>query len=221
MMARWSAFCTATQTEEAWEVFKRTAFETSVNDDEATIAELVWMQIAHTVMWKMRELEQRLILKDWNSLELRAVLIASEPSVAGWGCLQMKSNLNGRSSNYPRRYWDDYVDLGYMVVIPQPEGHAIITACETDCRFRLPEIVKIHRFMPVRTNPSEPLKANAILKRELSEKFWELNEIGICDSLYQSWSEPERNKVQTWLKIRDRRSPTLLSQLKKGLPTIL
>lgn len=220
--ARWSAYCAATQSTDSWETFKATAFESPVDDEEAIVAERKWQEETHALLWKMHDLEQRLKLRDWNSLDFRAILVAaSTPAVAGWGCMPMRFDLRGLQVDDPRRLWNDHIEFGYMVVIPQPEGHAIITACEQDTRFRIREIVRIHRFMPERINPNEPLTAEARLKRGLSQKIWELNELGICESLYQSWPESERNKVQNWMKKRWSLDPMLLSQVKQDLPGIL
>ena len=221
MLARWNAYFAMTQTAEGWDLFKETAYERALSDDEATKAEAAWRDETHAVMRKMRDLERRSRLGDWNSLEFRALLVASKPTVAGWGCLMMKFDLSGLRADDPRRHWDRHIELGYIIVIPQQEGHAIITACEPETRFRVPEIVKIHRFMPVRTNPNEPHTAEAILKRGLSQRIWELNEIGMRESLYQSWSETERNEVKAWMKKRGSRQPTLLKQASNSLPSFL
>jgi|GEM_PF-3828239 len=73
----------------------------------------------------------------------------------------------------------------------------------------------------LRTNPNEPHTAEAILKRGLSQRIWELNEIGMCESLYQSWSDAERNEVKAWMKKRGSRQPTLLKQASNSLPSFL
>ena len=103
----------------------------------------------------------------------------------------MKFDLGGLHADDPGRHWDRHVELGYMIVIPQRGGHAIITACEPETRFRVPEIVRIHRFMPVCANPNQPYQAEGDLKRKISRRIWELNEIGMRESLYQSWSTTE------------------------------
>lgn len=104
-VARWNAHCIATESEEGWNRFKETAFERTVSDDEAANAENKWRTEAHAVMWKMRELEQRLARQEWNSLEYRALLLKSNPTVAGWGCLTMPFDLRGLHPDDPRRHW--------------------------------------------------------------------------------------------------------------------
>ena len=135
MLARWNAHFTGTETEEGWKRFKETAFHTPVSDEVAEKAENEWMNVAHGVMEKMRDLERRLARREWTSLECRALLLKSNPTVAGWGCLMMKFDLGGLHADDPRRHWNRHIELGYMIVIPQQGGHAIITACEPETRF--------------------------------------------------------------------------------------
>ena len=78
----------------------------------------------------------------------------------------------------------------------------MITACEPDLRFRVPEIVRIHKYIPVRANPNEPYQAEEHLKQRISQKIWDFNEIGMRESLYQSWSSAEQKTVQAWMKNR-------------------
>ena len=182
-------------------------------------AENEWMNVAHGVMEKMRDLERRLARREWTSLECRALLLKSNPTVAGWGCLMMKFDLGGLHADDPRRHWNRHIELGYMIVIPQQVGHAIITACEPETRFRAPEIVSIHKYIPVCANPKEPYQAEEHLKRRISRRIWELDEIGMRESLYQSWSAAEQNEVQAWMKNRGTRQATLSSQASSHLPT--
>lgn len=220
MLARWNANFVGTQTEEGWERFKETAFSTPVSDEKAASAWEEWRDVAHTVMGKMRDLKRRLASEEWNSLEYRAVLLESKPTVAAWGCLMMKFGISGLPPDDLRRYWDRHIELGYMIVIPQQGGHAIITACEPDTRFRVPEIVRIHKYIPVCVNPNQPYSAGERLKREISRKIWELSdEIGMRESLYQSWSAAEQKEVQEWMKQeRWMRQPTLFNQPSSRLP---
>ena len=200
MAARWNAHFTGTETKEGWKRFKETAFKTVVSDDEAANAENQWRHVAHAVMGKMRDLERRLAQRKWNSLDYRALLLESNPTVAGWGCLMMKFALGGLHPDDPRRHWDHHIELGYMIVIPQQEGHAIITACEPDSRFRVPEIASIHKYLPVRADANEPYQAQEHLKQRISRKIWELDELGMRESLYQSWSAAQQSEVQAWMK---------------------
>ena len=218
-LARWNAHFRGTETQDGWKLFKETAFETSVNDDEAASAQNEWGNVAHALMLKMRGLERRLARREWNSLEYRAHLLKSNPTVAGWGCLIMKFDLDGLHADDPRRHWNRHIELGYMLVIPQQGGHAIITACEPDTRFRVPEIVRIHKYIPVCADPNEPYQGEEHLKRRISRKIWELNEIGMRESLYQSWSAAEQSEIQAWMKNRETRLPTLSSQSLSHLPS--
>ena len=202
MLARWNAHFLETETEEGWKRFKETAFNVPVNDDEAATAESEWCQVAHAVMTKMRDLEARLARSEWNSLDYRALLLASDPAVAGWGSLTMKFELRALHPDDLRRHWQDHVELGYIIVIPQQNGHAIITACEPRTRFRVPEIVRIHNYVPQRLNPNEPHRADEHLRRRISGKLWNLNELGIRESLYQSWSATQQRDVQLWMNSR-------------------
>ena len=218
MAARWHAHSIGTKTNEGSKRFKDTAFETAASDDQAINAEDEWRNAAHAVMWKMRDLEGRLARKEWNSLEYRALLLKSNPTVAGWGCWMMKLDLSGLHPDDPRRHWDNHIELGYMIVIPQQEGHAMITACEPDLRLRVPEIVRIHKYIPVCANPNEPYQAEEHLKQRISQKIWNFNEIGMRESLYQSWSSAEQRTVQAWMKNRVTRQRIFSRQASSRLP---
>ena len=211
MLSRWNAIFMATQMEEGWERFKETAFSTPISDEKAASAWEEWRDVAHAVMGKMLDLKRRLASEEWNSLEYRAFLLESRPTVAAWGCLMIHLRRNGHR----------HIELGYMIVIPQHDGHAIITACETGVRCLLPDIVRIHKYMPMCANPNEPYSAGERLKREISWKIWEIfNEIGMKESLYQSWPMAERKEVQEWMKKeRWMRQPTLLNQPSSRLPS--
>ena len=220
-LARWNAHYKGTETEEGWKRFKETAFKMAVSEEDATNAENEWRDVANAVMRKTRDLERRLARREWNSLEYRALLLESIPTVAGWGCLMMKFDLSGLHANDPKRHWNHRIELGYMIVIPQQDGHAIITACEPDSQFRVSEIVRIHKYMPLRANPNELFKAEVNLKRGLSQRIWELNEIGMGESLYQSWSAVEQKDVQAWMKNRGSHHPTPSILASSYLPSIL
>ena len=220
MLARWNAHCMETTTEEGWRRFKQTAFDKPVGDEVAAEAEREWGKQARAVMGKMRDLEQRLAKKEWNSLEYRALLLKSKPMVAGCGCLAMQFGLSSLEDSDPRKAgWKDYVELGYMIVIPQEDGHAIITACEPATRFRAPEIARIHDSMPVCADPNKPYQAEEALRHRLSRRVWGLNELGLRESLYQAWPEVEQDKVQTWMKERRRYQPMHPDQAPNNLPT--
>lgn len=217
-LARWNAHFTNTKTEEGWTKFKEISFNTEVTDEEAVNAENIWRKQAHAVMEKMCDLEQRLARQEWNSLEYRAVLLESRPSVAGWGCMSKKFNVSGIHPDDPRRYWGQHIELGYMVVIPQQDGHAIITACEPDTRVRVPEIASIHNYIPRPANPNEPYRVDKRLSLLISGKLWGLNEIGMRESLFQSWSTTKQRGVQAWMKNRGSCQSSLFSPGKTHLP---
>ena len=219
VLARWNAHFVGTETSEGWKRFKETAFDTAVTDKEATVLESMWKLKVHAVMGKLRDLERRLARKEWDSLEYRALMLASSPTVAGWGCLPIKFDVSGLHQDDPRTHWGQHVELGYMIVIPQQDGQAIITACEPDTRFRIPEIVRIHNYVPTRADPNEPYQADESLKRRISRRIWEeLNEIGMSESLYQSWSATERREVQAWMKNRGLRQHSISGAAANCLP---
>ena len=112
------------------------------------------------------------------------------------------ARLNALLTRDPRRYWNQHVELGHIIEIPQQDGHPIITACELNSRFRAPEIVRIHNCIPSRANANEPYCAGDRLSLLIFQRLWHLNEIGMRESLYQSWSATEQRSVQTWMKNR-------------------
>lgn len=215
MLARRHAHCTGIETEKGWRLFKETAFEKPVSDEVAEKDEREWRNKAHAMMWKMRDLERRLAQKEWDSLKYRALLLKSNPTVAGWGCLAMKFNGSGLEDGDPHK---DFVDLGYLIVIPQEEGHAIITACEPATRFRVPDIVRIHEDMPVCADPNEPYQAEEGLRRQMARRIWGLHELGLSESLYQAWPKVEQDKVQAWMKERGWSSPMHPARVPLHLP---
>ena len=198
--ARWTAVYKATSTDEGWEQFREMAFESPVGEDEAAKVRNQWRNRAGSLMSKTREFERRLIAKKWDSLDYRVLLLKSRPSVAGWGCAMMSFDTRYLAVDDPRREWGDFAELAFMVVIPQDDGHAIITACEKDTRFRVPEIRYIHDSMPVGVPPDKPYQASEKLKLRISRKIWGLNELGFRESLYQSWSTTDQCLAQQWMK---------------------
>ena len=132
----------------------------------------------------------------------------------------MKLDLSGLEDSDPRKEgWKDLVELGYMIVIPQEDGHAIITACEPAERFRVPEIVRIHDDMPVCADSNTPYQAEAGLRRQISRRVWGLNELGLRESRHQAWPKAEQDKAQTWMKERGRYQPMHPDQAPTDLPT--
>ena len=222
-LARWHAHSVATETDEGWQQFKETAFSTSASDEAAEKTVNEWRNVAQAVMEKSRDLERRLARREWNSLDYRAFFLKSNPTLAGWGCLMMKFSTGGLPSDDLRRHWNRHIELAYMIVIPQEGGHAIVTACEQDTRFRVPEISNIHKYLPMCVNPNEPYPADGRLRRNISRKIWEnFDEFGMRESLYRSWSAAQQNEVQAWIKKqRWLRQPTLLNQPSRRLPNLL
>ena len=218
-LARRIAHCAGTETEKGWRLFKELAFDGPVSDEVAAKADKEWRNEAQALMGKMHDLEQRLAKKEWNSLEYRAFLLESKPTVAGWGCLGTKFNLNGLEDGDPRKEgYKDLVELSYMIVIPQENGHAIITVCEPATRFRVPEIVRIHEGVPECADPNTPYEAEEGLRRQISRRIWGLNELGLRESLYQAWPKAEQDKVQAWMKEKRRYSPMHPARVPLHLP---
>ena len=79
-------------------------------------------------------------------------------------------SMRPRASSKPRV---NYMELGYVVVNLQDEGHAIITACERVKRRLAPGIARIHGDMPERADSNRPYRANEDLKRRLSSMIRE------------------------------------------------
>lgn len=218
MMARWCALVEGTRTEEGWERFKEVGFNVPVCDEIAEKAFTEFGNKAHKVMGEMRDLGKRLVNKEWNSFEYRAFLLESEPMVAGWGCLAMKFDSSQFGADDPRQEWEKYIDLAYMIVIPQKNGHAVITACRPETHFRVPDIVRVHEGVPILHDPNKPYKARGREKRKISRRIWELNELGMRESLYQTWSKKQQDKIQAWMKKRTTRQPMKLGKVPIYLP---
>ena len=218
MLARWNAVYKGIQSEAGWERFKETAFYEPVNDSVADNAVNDWKNEVLAIVGKARDLERRLTGEEWDSLDCRAIFLKSKPVVAGWRCLKMKSSRGGLRVNDPRRHWSRFIDLAYMIVIPQDGGHAIITACEPEQKFRVQEIVKIHNYIPKCENPNEPYQPAMHLKQRISRRIWMFDEIGMTESLYQSWSEEQQKEVQAWMKVRSIHQPKDLGSPSNQLP---
>lgn len=199
-MARWMAVDNAMTTAEGRKIFRETAFANPVTREIANGILRDWRTFATALMSNMRNLERRLQHKKWDSLEYRAVLLASRPVVAGWGCRAMSFDLRNLPPDNPRHGWKDFIDFAYMVVIPQRDGHAIITACEPEERFRVEEITCIHDSIPPGVIRNDAYHASEAVRRRISNKIWGLNELGLNEALYQSWSNRDQSRVQYWMK---------------------
>ena len=219
MYARWHAHIKSTKTDEGWERFKETAFHAPVSEETALEAAGEWEDEFRAVMRTKWDFDERLGKEDWDSLDCRALLLESEPTVAGWGCMMMKFDLRSLDASDPRQARAQHIELGYVIVIPQEHGHAIITACEPNTRLRVPEIVKIHEDMPERADPNVPYWAGEDLRRRLSSKVWGLNELGMKESLHGNWSQMERAKAQDWMKDRGRLPLSSQAKLIRDLPS--
>ena len=205
-LARWNAIFEATKSEEGWQHFKNVAFDEPVSDVAAEELLKQWRNAAHALMGKTLEWEKWFRDAQWDSLDCRAFLLKSEPRVAGWGCKIVKFDLSQLDASDPRHGWQDHREFGYMVVIPQVNGHAIVTACENQERFCDPEIKRIHEYIPQAKDPNEPYVAIPKQRQRIMQRFWGLNEIGLKEELYQSWPEDKRVFVQKWMK-KSGRSP--------------
>ncbi len=199
-MARWMAVDDAMKTTEGRKIFRETAFVNPVSEGKAAQVLYDWRTFATALMSNMRDLERRLQHKKWDSLEYRAVLLASRPVVAGWGCQAMRFDLQNLPPDDPRHGWKDFIDFAYMVVIPQRDGHAIITACEPEGRFRVEEITCIHDSIPLGVIHNDAYHASEAVRRRISNKIWGLNELGLNEALYQSWSNKDQRRVQYWMR---------------------
>ena len=186
-MARWMAMDEGMKMVEGRRIFRDTAFANPVSDEVAEQFLHDWRAFSTALIGKMRNLEHCLQQERWDSLEYRAVLLASQPAVAGWGCRVMK---------HRRR---DCFDFAYMVVIPQQEGHAIITACEPDTQFRVEEITCIHDSIPPGVIRDDAYRSSGVIRRRISNKIWGLNELGLNEALYQGWSDRDQRRVQYWM----------------------
>ena len=217
-IARWEAYLRGTETQDGWERFKETAFEGPVSEEQAQVSAQNWWDGVQALFSKLTDLGGRLQRKEWNSLEYRVLLLESEPTVAGWGCQMMRLNADILSEDDPRKAWRSFVDLSYMIVVPQDYGHAIITACEPDTRFRVRDVVKIHSYMPRLSSRINPCGVSQGLREGITRKIWGLNEIGLKESVYQSWSDSERHTVQLWIKQDRRREHPLLGRTSSDLP---
>ena len=199
-MARWMAVHNAMKTAKGRKTLRDTAFANPVTRETANRALRDWRTFAVALMSKMRDLERRLQHKKWNSLEYRAVLLASRPVVAGWGCQAMSFDLHNLPPEDPRHGWKDFIDFAYMVVIPQRDGHAIITACEPEERFRVEEITCIHDSIPPGVIRNNAYHASEACRHRISNKIWGMNELGLNEALYQSWSDRDQRRVQYWMR---------------------
>ena len=216
---RWNAYLQGTQSPDDWERFKETAFDKPVTDEQAQRSVDNWWDGVEALSSKLTDLQGRLQRSEWNSLEYRVLLLESEPTVAGWGCQMMMCESEGLVEGDPRTGLRSFVDLAYMIVIPQEYGHAIITACEPNKRLRAPDVVKIHRYMPRTASRIKPCRVSQGLRGGISRKVWGLNEIGIRESVYDGWSESERRTVQRWIKDDRRHDYPLLGRNSTNLPS--
>ena len=206
--SRYCAILENIQSEEDWLQLMETTFNHPVSDEEAENTLIQIRNVASAINTKADELGRRFREHDWNSLEIRAFLLDSQPTLAGWDCWNL---------NEPGR--ENILDLGYTVVIPQENGHAIIAACESSNRHRIRDIKKIHTILPIDTKPNQTFKATGGLKTELSKRVWSFNEIGVKKSIYRSWAEIEKNNVQAWMK-NTRKSAPLQSHQSDNLPSL-
>ena len=53
--------------------------------------------------------------------------------------------------------------------------------------------------MPKVGNPNIPYQPNEAFRWRMSKKIWGLTELGLRESLYQSWSSTQQRRVQHWM----------------------
>lgn len=217
--ARWHAFFVETKSDEDWELFRNTAFHTPASEEVALAAAADWRSDFHALMGKKGDLEQRLRNREWESLDFRALRLVSAPAVAGWGCWMNKPDYRGFRATGLGRPSIVRVELGYTIVIPQEDGHAIVTACERGASAGVAETVRVHDCMPDSVDADNPVKAGAVLRKKICRRFWELNELGMSESIYRIWSEKEREKAQKWMKYRGRERRPRRGQAPRNLPS--
>ena len=181
-IARWMAVDDAMKTVDGTKIFRETAFASPVCEEEVIQVLHNWRTFATALMSKMLDLERRLHQKKWDSLEYRAVLLASRPVVAGWGCQAMSFDLHNLPPEDPRHGWKDFIDFAYMVVIPQQEGHAIITACEPDTKFRVEEITCIHDSIPPGMIRKDAYRSSGVIRRRISNKCVFRSKVATCSN---------------------------------------
>lgn len=216
--ARWTAFCEGTETQDGWEFFKETAFDEPVSEEQAETSADNWRNGMQALDAKVGDMGERLQRREWNSLDYRVLLLESISTVAGWGCQMMGFDSKKLSHRDPSKALQNFVDLTYMIVIPQEYGHAIITACERDTRFRAPDVKEIHRYMRTTASRASPCALSEGVRGGISRKVWGLNEIGIKESVYEGWSESEQRTAQRWIKGDRRHEFPLLGRTSIDLP---
>ena len=191
MQQRWIPIWEKAHEEHCWKQLKENLFIGSVSDEIASETLTEWRNTAAAVHSMAANLSRNIRKKCWDSLQIRACMLRSEPVVAGWGCTFFKLPA-------------DQFDLGYVIVVPQEYGHAIITACTSTEQFRGNEIARIHRIIPFDVNPNKLYLASEGSKKIMSNAIWGCNEIGISASLYEKWNNDEKATINNWLKAGDK-----------------
>ena len=205
MQQRWIPIWEKAQEEHCWKQLKENLFFRSVSDEVASETLTEWRNTAAAVHSMAANLSRNIRKKCWNSLQIRACMLRSEPVVAGWGCNYLKFPVDQLSDRAPRKEgWGDHIDLGYIIVIPQGYGHAMITACASTEQFRVNEIARIHRIIPFDVNPNKLYSASEGEKKLMSNAIWGCDEIGISASLYEKWNKEEKATINSWLKAEDK-----------------
>ena len=144
-------------------------------------------RVANAVNTMADKLSRKLLENDWNSLQIRTCMLESEPTVAGWGCIFMQIPVDKLRDEDPHKEGQkNDIELGYVVVIPQEYGHAIITACAAFDEIRNKIITQIHRCIPYDVKPNNTYMSTLKTRKSLSNWIWGFNELGIKASLYKS-----------------------------------
>lgn len=144
-----------------------------MSDEHTNEAFKNWFNVATAINSKAKKLGRELREKNWNTLKIRACMLKSKPTVAGWGCLFKKFNLSMLSNDDSQKEgYKNCIELGYTIVIPQEFGHAIITACERSDQTLIKDIAQIHRCIPFDVKSNELYIATKQTKKRKNLFGW-------------------------------------------------
>ena len=85
MHLRWIPIWNYCQTESGWNQLKENIFNQPVSDEHANEVLKEWSNVAAAIHSKAQKVGRKLREKDWNALNIRACMLKSKPTVAGWG----------------------------------------------------------------------------------------------------------------------------------------
>ena len=223
MQLRWIPIRECVQTECGWKQFKDKVFTQPVGDKEADIELNERRRVANAVNTMADKLSRKLLENDWNSLQIRTCMLESEPTVAGWGCIFMQIPVDKLRDEDPHKEGQkNDIELGYVIVIPQKYGHAIITACAASDEIRNKEITQIHRCIPYDVKPNNTYMPTLKTRKSLSNWIWGFNELGIKASHYRSWNNDEKKRTNDWVRNEQTKKSVWLNQYEPpDLPLLL